>query len=129
MIHKTIKNILVVCSVILLAFSCDSSGKNPVINPVDKPDNIPNQEMKLSRVDTVRISGMAFHPAELTVDKGDTVLWINEDIVPHNATAFPGNEWGSGTLNTGMTWKKAFDSNSDYYCSIHPTMKGKIVVK
>lgn len=116
---------MIICSVILLAVSCGPSAENPVDDPViDR-----NQEMRSNRIDTIRISGMAFHPADLTVDKGDTVVWINEDIVPHNATAFPGNEWTSGTLNTGMAWKKVINSSDDYFCSIHPTMKGKIVVK
>ena len=39
------------------------------------------------RTHTVKIEGMAFVPATLEVSVGDTVEWINEDLVPHTATA------------------------------------------
>lgn len=80
-------------------------------------------------VDTVTISNMAFHPAELSVNKGDTVVWVNEDIVPHDVSTFPGNEWSSDTLSMGQTWMKVIVQDFDYFCNIHPTMKGKIVLK
>ncbi len=77
---------------------------------------------------TVIIKGMAFDPAELHVHKGDTIVWINKDIVPHNITVFPGDEWTSGTMDLGSSWEKSISKTFDYYCSIHPTMKGKIIV-
>ena len=79
--------------------------------------------------DTVIISAMAFHPAELTVNKNDTVIWINKGLVAHNVTEFPDSHWASDTIPPGISWKKAIDSSFDYFCSIHPTMKGKITVK
>lgn len=86
------------------------------------------QTMAPKAIDTVIIKGMAFSPSELHVHKGDTVVWINEDIVAHNVTDLPGNKWTSGTLAKGSSWKKKIDETFDYYCSIHPTMKGKIIV-
>ena len=77
---------------------------------------------------TVIIKGMAFDPAELHVHKGDTVIWINKDLVPHNVTDFPKATWTSGTLELGKLWEKNISNTFDYYCSIHPTMKGKIIV-
>lgn len=77
---------------------------------------------------TVTIKGMTFNPAELHVQKGDTVVWINKDIVPHNITDFPGAKWTSGTLVLDGSWEKSISNSFDYYCSIHPTMKGKIIV-
>ena len=79
-------------------------------------------------IDTVIIKGMAFIPGELHLRKGDTVVWINKDIVPHNITDFPSNKWTSETMAPNSTWKKQIDHTIDYYCSIHPTMKGKITV-
>lgn len=79
-------------------------------------------------VDTVIIKGMVFIPEELHVRKGDIVVWLNKDIVPHNITDFPDNQWTSGTLAVKGSWKKQIDQTFDYYCSIHPTMKGKITV-
>lgn len=79
--------------------------------------------------DTVIISGMKFQPESLTINKGDTVIWINEDIVSHNVTEQPDNAWASDTLASGQSWKRVLDQSTDYYCSIHPTMKAKIVVR
>ena len=79
-------------------------------------------------IHTVTIKGMVFDPAELHVKKGDAVMWINKDIVAHNVTEFPYSKWTSGTLPNGKSWKKSIDKSFDYFCSIHPTMKGKIIV-
>ena len=76
----------------------------------------------------VVISGMKFHPATLTVAKGDTVIWINKDIVTHNVTAYPDSEWTSGPMAKGVSWKKVANKSFKYFCSIHPAMKGKIKV-
>ena len=38
-------------------------------------------------VHTVTIDGFEFHPPEVTVGKGDVVVWVNKDPVPHTATA------------------------------------------
>ncbi|MGC1632290.1 MAG: plastocyanin/azurin family copper-binding protein, partial [Gelidibacter sp.] len=77
---------------------------------------------------TVIIKGMAFDPAELHAHMGDTVVWINKDLVPHNITDFPKDRWTSGTLALNGSWEKGMSNTLDYYCSIHPTMKGKIIV-
>ena len=87
-----------------------------------------NQNRVANTKHTIIIKGMAFDPPELHVHKGDTVLWINKDIVPHNITDFPKDKWTSGTLALSSSWEKSINDTFDYYCSIHPTMKGKIIV-
>lgn len=81
-----------------------------------------------SGLDTIVINGMQFNPAELHVKKGDTVVWVNRDIVVHDATEFPDKKWTSGPLPNGSSWKMKVDKSYDYFCSIHITMKGKLVV-
>ena len=39
---------------------------------------------------TVTIEGMRFQPEMLTVERGDTIVWVNKDIVPHTATSTSG---------------------------------------
>ncbi len=39
------------------------------------------------RVHTVTNSDFKFSPATLRVVAGDTIIWVNLDIVPHTATA------------------------------------------
>ena len=78
---------------------------------------------------TVTIDGFAFHPAVLTVDRGDTVVWRNDDPVPHTVTA-PGG-FDSGSIAAGGTWRytPAASGRYEYICAFHPMMKGSLVVR
>ena len=76
---------------------------------------------------TVEIKDMKFAPENLTVHQGDTVLWINKDIVAHDVTQ-QDKKWASQTLASGDSWKKAIEKSDSYYCSIHLVMKGKLIV-
>lgn len=80
------------------------------------------------KTDTVIIDQMKFVPVEITISKGDTVLFINRDIVAHNATEVS-NSWASPTLNSGDSWSLVPEKDADYFCSIHIVMKGKILIK
>ena len=79
---------------------------------------------------TVTIDGFEFHPAELTVSKGDFVVWVNNDPVPHTATAAP-TTLDSGTIAAGGSFRfKATNAGRfDYVCTLHPTMKGALIVR
>lgn len=80
--------------------------------------------------DTVIIYRMQFMPQNIKVKKGDTVVWINKDIVVHDVTE-KDKLWTSGNIpNDGTTpFKKVADSSFDYFCSIHPTMTGSVTVQ
>lgn len=88
-----------------------------------------NTQSEHPKVDTVIIQSMQFQPAELLVNKFDTVVWINKGLVAHNVTEFPDQKWTSDTIAAGAIWKKAIDSSFEYLCTIHPAMRGKILVK
>jgi plastocyanin len=76
---------------------------------------------------TVEIIQMEFRPAMLKVHKGDTVVFVNKDIVDHDATEV-NKAWNSPPLATGDSWKWIATKSADYYCSIHLVMKGQIIV-
>jgi plastocyanin len=78
---------------------------------------------------SVEIRQMKFVPAEIKVSKGDTIAWINNDIVVHDITEEKNKEWSSSALPIGSRWQKVAEKSADYFCSIHVVMKGKIVVK
>ena len=86
--------------------------------------NQPNSSPKLY---VVEIKDMQFQPAEIRVNKGDTVMWINKDIVPHDATE-KDSAWASPPLGNEVTWKKVITKSDAYYCSIHVVMKGELIV-
>jgi plastocyanin len=70
-----------------------------------------------------------FSPAVIQVSSGSTVTWKNNDEVIHTVTHF-GNEFDSGFIPSGSNWQHTFGStgNYDYFCSIHPWMKGIVIV-
>jgi plastocyanin len=74
---------------------------------------------------------MAFHPAELEVRRGDTVVWVNRDIVAHTATAAREPAWDTGSLASGDsgTHVAGVRGEVEYYCELHPTMEGRLVVQ
>ena len=81
------------------------------------------------KVYTVEIRQMKFQPAEIKVQKGDTVVFINRDFVTHDVTEESSKSWTSSPLPGGKSWSLAVAKSSSYYCSIHQVMKGKIVVE
>jgi plastocyanin len=80
---------------------------------------------------TVTLDASSFSPANLTVARGDTVQWVNKDVIPHTATSTKAGVFDSGTIVTGKSWKNTFKAAGEfaYACQFHPTMKGTIVVK
>ena len=78
----------------------------------------------------VEIEGFEFRPARLAVAPGDTVVWINRDIVPHTATDSAGT-WDSGALGPGASWSLVPSAEGDltYLCALHPSMKGRLIVR
>lgn len=80
-------------------------------------------------VHTVRIAAFAFGPVRLEIRTGDTVEWVNEDLVPHTATA-AGGGWDTGGLRTGDAGSVSFrvPGTHAYRCAYHPQMRGEIVV-
>jgi len=79
---------------------------------------------------TVNIDNFAFAPATLTVTAGATVTWKNEDDSPHRIGDKNGT-FKSAALDTDDTFSQTFAAPGEYqyFCSIHPRMVGKIVVK
>ncbi len=79
----------------------------------------------------VAIPAFLFCPADLSVAAGTEVRWTNSDVAPHTATA-AGTEaaFDSGTLDTGQTFTFRFDRPGayEYFCRLHPNMRGTITV-
>ena len=81
-------------------------------------------------------NGKFFVPDTLTVSKGTTVSWTNGDSTLHTVTSGSAEAGNSGTefdsdyLAEGKTFQHQFSSSGtfDYYCTLHPYMKGKVVV-
>ena len=82
------------------------------------------------RTHRIEIKGMAYALPELTVVPGDTVVWVNRDIVPHTVTA-DARQFDSGSMGPSAEWSLVVRERGriSYTCTFHPTMKGLLVVK
>jgi plastocyanin len=77
----------------------------------------------------IEIKQMQFQPAVLKIHPGDTIVWVNHDIVAHDVTEEAHKTWSSTPLQTGASWRLIAKESADYYCSIHQVMKGKLEVE
>jgi plastocyanin len=81
-------------------------------------------------VATVSMDHNTFIPGEITVAPGTTVTWVNNEPMPH--TVVDSNKgFRSKTLVKDARFSFTFTTagDYDYVCSIHPNMKGKVIVK
>ena len=82
------------------------------------------------RAHTVTIEGMRFQPDHLTVAQGDTIVWVNKDVVAHTATSESGS-FDSKIIEAGKNWKITVKKRGEftYICTLHPTMKATVRVR
>jgi plastocyanin len=76
----------------------------------------------------VVIDKLVFSPAEINAKVGDTIEWVNKDVLAHTATVRDG--WDvpiAANKSASVVLKNA--GAVDYYCRFHPNMKGRIVVE
>ena len=78
----------------------------------------------------IQIDNFHYTPPSLIVVPGTTVTWTNADDSPHTVREKDG-KFKSAALDTDDTFSQTFAAPGEYeyFCSIHPYMTGKIVVK
>jgi len=78
----------------------------------------------------IRIDNFNFTPPTLVVAPGTTVTWTNADDEAHTVREKDG-KFKSAALDTDDTFSQTFTAPGEYeyFCSIHPYMTAKIVVK
>jgi plastocyanin len=78
----------------------------------------------------VVIDNFSFKPAVLNVKAGTKVTWVNHDDEPHTATD-DDKRFNSKTLDTNDVFSFTFTEPGtyNYFCALHPKMRGQIVVK
>ena len=79
---------------------------------------------------TVTMENMRFEPQSVTVARGDTVVWVNKDLVPHTATSKAAG-FDSQVIQAGKSWRVTVRQRGDfaYLCTLHPTMTAILRVK
>ena len=78
----------------------------------------------------VTIDNFTFGPKELTVAVGTTIKFVNHDDIPHTVVDKK-LSFRSKALDTDDAYSYTFATagSFDYFCSLHPQMVGKIIVK
>jgi plastocyanin len=79
---------------------------------------------------TVKIDNFTFGPTVVTVGVGTTVTWVNNDDIPHTVVAID-KAFKSHVMDSDEKFSFTFTKPGEYsyFCSLHPHMVGKVVVK
>src|SRR5215207_10306999 len=87
------------------------------------------QPVPIQDVVSVSIADNFFDVADVAIEPGTTVYWLNEGQVPHTVTADDGS-FDSGQLNPGDSYIVTFLGSGvvSYHCELHPEMVGSVTV-
>lgn len=140
--RRGIVTLAVVVVIAIAAWLLFANGNSSNDNQTNNSDTAANQTPAASNnsgtnsiqsesAGKITIANMAFSPSQITVNKGDTVTWTNNDSMAHTVTSDTGSELDSGDIQPGSTYSHTFNTagSFQYHCSIHPSMRGTIVVK
>jgi len=80
---------------------------------------------------TVQIvmENMVISPAEVSVKVGDTIEWVNKDVLAHTATAKNGDFDVMMPPKQTATYVLKKAGAVDYYCRFHPNMKATLRIE
>src|SRR5215212_7325532 len=78
---------------------------------------------------SVAIEDFDFDPADVAIQPGDTIMWVNRGNTPHTVTSDDG-QFDSEVLNPGESFMFTFPEAGtfSYHCEIHPFMTGSVTV-
>lgn len=78
----------------------------------------------------ISIYNMKFSPEVLVLKKGESIQWVNKDVVPHTVTADDGS-FDSKNIEPGKSWiyQPKTVKKSTYKCNYHPTMKASFSIE
>lgn len=125
----------VILALVAIAAVFISRNTGPYVAPEGGNQSIQTQPGTTGNVipsnpNTVEVKNFSFSPSALTVKKGTTVTFTNSDSASHTVTADDGS-FDTGNISSGasqtITFSKA--GTFTYHCSVHPTMKGTIIVQ
>jgi plastocyanin len=75
----------------------------------------------------VTIDKLVFSPVAINAKVGDTIEWVNKDVLAHTATVR--GDWDvtiAANTSASIVLKKA--GVVEYYCRFHPNMTGRITI-
>lgn len=77
----------------------------------------------------VKIRSFKFKPPTLRISRGDRVVWVNRDRALHTATRR--GSFDTGVIPAGKAVSVRFKRRGTYryICTLHPVMRGKVIVR
>ena len=129
---------LVVLAAALLAY--DASRRSFVLLAltswaISPPHGVPNSTLiqagALAATEVIHQQGRAFSTENMTIKKGATLTFLNDDSVPHNImSTSKGNEFNLGSQLPGSSTDVTFKESGEVQviCAIHPRMKMTVKV-
>ncbi len=79
---------------------------------------------------SVSILNFTYGPSPITVKAGTVVTWTNKDVASHTVTSLTGSTLNSPVIGQGQSYTVTLTTPGTYvyYCSIHPSMRGTVIV-
>ena len=126
--------------------------ETPTVEPTPRPTRVPlptlAPEVVISRISRatpeppphivpsgspqVEIVDYGFSPNQMVIPLGSTVTFVNDGNDGHDVTGTgPGGDWRSGPLAPSERYSRQFalSGTYTYVCTIHPEMRGRILVQ
>lgn len=102
----------------------ENSGQTQQV-PATQPE-----VQKVVATNMVSIQNYSFSPQAITVEKGKTVMWTNNDVVAHTLVFSDSIIAASGSLNEGAGFSLAFDhpGTFTYHSAAYPDVTGSVTV-
>ena len=121
---------------ISLSLPSDDNSSGSAIEEIPSIEIQPDVIMptKVSRPGCEEID-KCYIPSKITVEKGTSVTWVNEDSAFHSVTSgvydAPTDLFDSGYMDPYQSFSYIFDTSGtyDYYCTLHPWMEGQVIVE
>jgi len=127
---KAIITVIIVILIIAGATYLVMMRSTPATSENNQQNNVENTQQVQTQIPSIfviSISNFSFDPTTLTIPAGKTVKWTNQDTATHQIKS---DTFNSTALKKLDTYQYTFKTPGtyEYTCSLHPTMKGKIIV-
>ena len=135
---KRIVIILIIVIIIGISLGIVILSQNTIVQDVDDQKTVLKGDVimptKVSRPGCEKTDS-CYTPSKIVIKQGNSVTWVNEDVAFHSVTSGyydePSEIFDSGYLDPEESFTFIFENIGiyDYFCTLHPWMKGQVIVE
>ena len=135
---KKIVIISIIVIIIGITLGIGLLSQNTIVQDVDDQKTILKGDVimptKVSRPGCEKTDS-CYTPSKIVIKQGNSVTWVNEDVAFHSVTSGyydePSEIFDSGYLDPEESFTFIFENigTYDYFCTLHPWMKGQVIVE